>query len=141
MHFKTEIWLSTFIAAAILFGGCTKPAQDITNSASQSEQIKQAAKGMPPLTAEQQAKQDLGNGIWKLKYPPLPNPPWWNQYTTLLMDQCKVDIEIVYDFQEPRVRDAMVAYNKVVEDAVRQEFGDDIFDKLDRQAKKKAGVK
>ena len=63
MYFKTKIWLSTFIAAAILFGGCTKPAQDIANSASQPEQIKQATKGMPPLTAEQQAKQDLGKGV------------------------------------------------------------------------------
>jgi hypothetical protein len=90
-----------------------------------------------------EAKAAITDGRLKLKeYPPTPYPPGHGEYTALLRDKCGVEYEVMRDpdpgpGHSERLQQEVEAWNKMMEAEIRREFGQDIFERLHEEAKKR----
>ncbi len=89
------------------------------------------------------AKAAIADGKLKLKeYPPTPYPPGHGEYTALLRDKCGVEYEVMKDpdpgaGHSERLQQEVKAWNKMMEAEIRREFGQDIFEQLHEEAKRR----
>jgi len=88
------------------------------------------------LDGGQAAKQDIEDGKLILREQPLPNPPWWNEYTKLLRDECGITIEVI-KHKTPKFTDADLEYNTFMKTEIERRFGTGILGKLREQAQSK----
>ena len=85
------------------------------------------------------AKEAIARESLQLKeYPPLPYPPGYNIYTKLLRDRCGVTFDVIE--QPPNgvthdiFREEISGWNTTMEAEIKHRFGNDIFEKLTREA-------
>ena len=64
---------------------------------------------------------------------PLPNPPWWNKYSSLLA--AKGITQVVVYREGARMPQGELAYNAVMQTEIQRRFGADILSKLLAEAK------
>lgn len=85
------------------------------------------------LSGAAQAQADLDAGKLILREPPLPSPPWWNEYHRLLREECGVEIDVV-DREGTALTDDDNAYNDVMKAAIEKRFQKGIIGQLESRA-------
>jgi hypothetical protein len=84
------------------------------------------------------AISDLEKGILKQKeYPPLPYPPHYPEFIRLLKSECHVEWEVIEQRADSdELREEVGGYNDVMRAEIEHRYGRDIFEKLQKRAKK-----
>jgi len=90
-----------------------------------------------------EAKAAIADGTLKLKeYPPTPYPPGHGEYTALLRDECGVEYEVVKDpYAGPGHSEELIqevrAWNETMRAEIMRKFGQDVFQRLHDEVKKR----
>jgi len=84
------------------------------------------------------AISDLENGLLKQKeYPALPYPPHYPKFIRLLKSECHVEWEVIESRADSdEFREEVGGYNDVMRVEIEHRYGRDIFEKLQKRAKR-----
>lgn len=136
-----QLRLFIYLVVLIFPLGCTKPdptsdsqANSLHERSGRQENLHGRDQGI------QQASEAIARDMLILKeYPPLPYPPGHNIYTALLRDRCGVTFEVIDQLPAgvtaEQFREEISGWNSTMESEIKRRFGEDIFEKLQSEAK------
>lgn len=145
-----RICLGTVLLVMFGVSGCgqdPRPISDteVSDTTSSNEQGSQASQtaGDQALQGREKGVREatlaIAEGQLKLKeYPPTPSPPGHNEYVALLREKCGVTYKAISHpgFSE-ELKQEVGGWNEVMEAEIKRKFGEDIFQQLHDEAKKR----
>jgi hypothetical protein len=118
----TDVWMEQFY-------GASRP----TGHTNDRAELEARARAGARAYSSKDAYADISAGKLVILGPPLPNPPWWNKYSSLLAARGITQV-VVYR-EDARMTQGDLAYNAVMQTEISRRFGAGVLAQLLAEAK------